>query len=495
MEAVGPMRDPRWRFSLFGAVAVVVVIAGGGLAADPRWEAAAVRIGTEDGRSAAVDALVAPYDLDDGPGGVLGVYLDGRLLYARGYGLANLEYGIPNTPSTVFRVGSVSKQFAAMAIAILAERGKLRLDDDIRKHLPEIPSYPEGVVTIRHLVHHTSGLRDYNELARYAGYRSDQLSTTEAAFELLKRQRGLNFPPGERFLYSNSGYFLIGVLVERVTGKTLAEFAHAEIFEPLGMSSSRFKDDHGAVIAERAYGYLGDRDGDGWRLYLSQRDFVGAGGVFTTVEDMRRWFLHLDTGDAELLGRMSERGVLTDGTELSYAFGLNFDEDRGLSRVHHSGGFAAFTAHTVRYPDQGLAVFTAVNGGAANAVRLALEIADIYLRPLVAGLAPLEFPVPGAGAAPDDPATNVQLTADELAGYVGTFYGSEVDATFEVGHAPGGLVLTIPGMDPVHLRARGQGVFESPRLTITFERAGTDPAGRFTLYGNRASGLLFERTD
>ncbi len=364
-------------------------------------------------------------------------------------------------------------------------------DDDIRKHFPEIPSYPEGVVTVRHLVHHTSGLRDYNELARYAGYRSDQLATTDATFALLARQRGLNFPPGERFLYSNSGYFLMGVLVERVTGKTLAEFARVEIFEPLGMTGSLFKDDHGAVVPERAYGYV--RDGDGWRLYLSQRDFVGAGGVFTTAVDMRHWLAHLDGGDAELMGRMSERGTLNDGTELSYAFGLTFDDDRGLRRVHHSGGFAAFTAHTVRYPDQGLAVFTAVNGGTANAVRLALEIADVYLRPLVPELAALQFPSRGTQAATGEPETSVQLTAAELAGYGGRYYGSEVDATYEVGSAAGDLVLTIPGMDPQRLRVAGEGVFEAPRLTVTFESSGGGPATRFTLDGGRVSGLRFER--
>ncbi len=488
------MREPRRRCPLLAIVVLVTAAVGCGVVAESRPGTTAVRFGANDARSAAVDALVEPLDLDDGPGGVLGVYLDRDLVYARGYGLANLEYGIPNTPSTVFRVGSVSKQFAAMAIAILAGRGELHLDDDIRKHLPEIPSYPEGVVTIRHLVHHTSGLRDYNELARYAGYRSDQLATADATFALLARQRGLNFPPGERFLYSNSGYFLMGVLVERVSGKTLAEFARAEIFEPLGMTSSLFKDDHGAVVPERAYGYVRAGEGDGWwRLYLSQRDFVGAGGIFTTAVDMRHWFAHLDGGDAELIGRMGERGTLNDGTELSYAFGLTFDDDRGLRRVHHSGGFAAFTAHTVRYPDQGLAVFTAVNGGTANAVRLALEIADVYLRPLVPELAPLQLPSRGAQTATDEPGTSVQLTAAELAGYVGSFYGSEVDSTYGVGSAAGDLVLTIPGMEPLPLRAAGQGVFEAPRLTVTFEPSDSGRATRFTLDGGRVSGLRFER--
>lgn len=488
------MRTPCQRSALFGAIVWGIVVAGCGSAGGPGPGATEVRLGAEDDRSAAVDALVAPYDLVDGPGGVLGVYSDGEIVYARGFGLANLEYGIPNTPSTVFRVGSVSKQFAAMAIAILARRGELHLDDDIRKHLPEIPAYPEGVVTVRHLVHHTSGLRDYNELAGLAGYRSDQLSTTGATFELLARQRGLNFAPGERFLYSNSGYFLMAVLVERVTGRTLAEFARSEIFEPLAMSSSLFKDDHGAVVPERAYGYVRHDDGEGWRLYMSQRDFVGAGGVFTTVEDMLNWFVHLADGDQQLMEQMGERGVLNDGEELSYAFGLTFDDDRGLPRVHHSGGFAAFTAHTVRYPEQRLAVFTAVNGGSANAVRLALEIADTYLRPIVPELAPLG-PPPDRGASPADLGTFVRLPDDDLAEYAGTYDGREVNATYEVAGEDGGLELAIPGRAPVQLRAAGDDVFASPRLTIAFERS---PIGRvtgFILEGSRAKGLVFERVE
>ncbi len=476
-------------------VALALAIAAAGCDPAGRDDGApAVRSANEDGRLVAVDELVTPYDLHDGPGGVLGVYLDGELVYARGFGLANLEYGIPNTPSTVFRVGSVSKQFAAMAIAILARRGELQLDDDIRKYLPEIPLYPEGVVTVRHLVHHTSGLRDYNELAGFAGYRSDQLATTAATFELLARQRGLNFPPGDQFLYSNSGYFLIAVLVERVTGKTMAEFARSEIFEPLGMRSSLFKDDHGAVVPERAYGYVRGRDTDGWRLYMSQRDFVGAGGVFTTAQDMLQWFVHLEHGDPELMEQMSQRGVLNNGDELDYAFGLTFDDDRGLRRVHHSGGFAAFTAHTVRYPEQRLAVFTAVNGGNANAVRLALEIADVYLRPLVPELAPLASPT-SSSTAQAEPVAAVQLTTRDLGGYAGTYDGGEVNATYEVVRTDEGLELTIPGRDPVQLQAVGSGVFASSRLRVTFERSPAGPVTGFTLDGRRARGLVFERVD
>jgi CubicO group peptidase (beta-lactamase class C family) len=444
----------------------------------------------------AVDALLEPFDISDGPGGVVGVYLDGEIVFARGFGLANLEYEIPNTASTVFRVGSVAKQFTAMAIAILAQRGEVDLDRDIRDYFSEIPEYPQGVVTLRHLVHHTSGFRDYNELATLGGYRSDQLATTDATFELLARQRGLNFSPGDEFLYCNSGYFLMGVLVERITGKTLAEFARDEMFEPLGMDHSQFKDDHGAVVANRAYGY--QADGDGWRLYLSQRDFVGAGGVFTTVEDMLAWMVNLDDnrlGAPGLMDDMHRVGVLNDGTPLDYAFGLRVGEDRGLALVQHSGSFAAFRAHSLRYPEQGLAVFTAVNGGAANPTQLAQAIADIYLQRLVPGLGPVPAGVrtSSAGERPSDAASTPEVI--NLAAFAGTYYGPELDATYEILSDGTALSLSLSGVSPNPLALVDEDVFGGDSMTLRFQRSNSGQVTGFVLDGGRVKGLVFDRID
>ena len=449
-----------------------------------------------DDRSLAVDALLEPNDLPDGPGGVIGVYQDGEVVYARGFGLANLEYEIPNTPTTVFRVGSVSKQFVGLAIALLAQRGEIDLDDDIREYFPEIPKYPEGAVTIRHLVHHTSGMRDYNELATLAGYRSDQLATTEATFEMLARQRGLNFRPGDQYLYSNSGYFLMGVLVKRVTGKTMAEFAREEIFTPLGMEQSLFKDDHRAVVPNRAYGYV--EQGDGWGLYLSQRDFVGAGGVFTTVEDMLSWFVNLDDNRLGAPGLMEvthQTGILNDGASLEYAFGLTVDEDRELPRVHHSGSFAAFRAHSIRYPEQGLAVFTAVNGGDANPVRLAVQAADIYLRALVPALPSLQGPQAGGqpSGTVDDPHPPLQVDGSTLQAYAGSYYGPELDVTYEILEQDGGIAFRLSGQEAVPLRAMEDGRFRGGRVSIRFHRTGGTVGTGFTLDGSRVRGLEFAR--
>ena len=447
----------------------------------------------------AADAVVDPLDLSDGPGGVAGVYLDGEIVYARGFGLANIEHGIPNTPSTVFRTGSVAKQFTAMAIAMLAQWGEIDLDEDIRTWFPELPEYPEGVVTVRHLVHHTSGFRDYNTLAGLSGLRSDRLSTSEGTFALLARQRGLNFPPGDRFLYSNSGYFLMSELVERVTGKTLAEFAEEEMFGPLGMESSLFKDDHQAVVPNRAYGYVRGED-DRWRLYLSQRDFVGAGGVFTTVEDMLPWLVNLDDnqlGEPGLADLMHQVGILNDGTALDYAFGLRVTAGRGVPEVSHSGGFAAFNAYSLRYPEQGLAVFTAANGGGTvNSGRLALELADIYLASLVPDLPDRPAPTPGGNQnGRNQESTGPSLTPSELQAFAGDYYGYEVDATYRVSVDGDALEISRPDGNSVRVEAFTPTSFRGNGLVLSFDRASSGEVTGFTLDAGRALGLVFERSN
>ncbi len=442
-----------------------------------------------------LDALVTPYDLDDGPDGVLGVFLEGEMVYARGYGLANLEYGIENTPETVFRVGSVSKQFSALAMALLAEDGSIDLDDEIQKYVPEIPRY-DHPVTIRHIIHHTSGLRDYNELATLSGRRADLLGTTEETLELLARQKGLNFRPGAQWVYSNSGYFLMPVIVERVTGMALAEFARARMFDPLGMDDTRFKDDRGEVVPNRAFGYVADDEG--WRLYLSQRDFVGAGGVFTTLGDMLKWDRNAyenRIGSPQLIPTTLTRGELSDGTELDYAFGLARGEDRGLPTVEHGGAFAAFTAYMLRYPDQRLTVVTMRNGGESNAGRLAQAAADILLADILPDLPAREPRRPGSAATTGTSSTNrVWQAGEPPTSYSGEFYSEELGVAYRLEAGEGELRLAMPGRERIPLVASGGGTFRAGNLTLHFE---SDPNGRvtrFLLDGGRVRGLDFVRT-
>src|SRR5687767_10141619 len=250
--------------------------------------------GADTSAAARTDRIFAQWDRSDSPGCAVGVFRDGRIAYARGYGMANLELGVALSPQSVLDIGSTSKQFTAMAIVLLARQGKLSLDDDIRKHIPELPAYGK-TVTIRHILTHTSGLRDYLTLWYLAGIADADFTTEAEALEIIARQKVLNFAPGEQRLYSNSGFFLASVLVERASGKSLAQFAEEHIFRPLGMRHTRFNNDHTSIIPGRATGYA-RRDGGGYSTSMSDFEQIGDGGVLTSVEDLQRWDENFYTG-------------------------------------------------------------------------------------------------------------------------------------------------------------------------------------------------------
>ncbi len=302
---------------------------------------------------AEVDRVFAAWDKPDSPGCALGIVRNGELVYQKGYGQANLEHDVPIRPSTVFYIASTSKQFTAASIALLAKQNKLSLDDDIRKHLPELPVY-DGTVTIRYLIHHTSGIPDYLELLGLAGQRLDDVHSEEEILELLSRQRSLSFKPGDQFLYSNSGYFLLAVIVKRVSGKSLAQFAEEQIFQPLGMTHSRFHDSRTRLVKNRAQGYFSSKEGE-FRNYLTQFDRVGDGGLMTTVEDLFRWDQAMEDGTLggkEFAGSLLTQGQLNNGSALSYGFGLMIGQQGGLKTVSHGGSFIGFKSELLRIPER-----------------------------------------------------------------------------------------------------------------------------------------------
>jgi CubicO group peptidase (beta-lactamase class C family) len=336
----------------------------------------------KDPRSENVDKLFAQWDKPDSPGGELAVIKDGQIVYKRGYGMANLEHNIPMSPASIMDTGSVSKQFTAMAIALLAEQGKLSLDDDIRKYVSEIPKY-EAPITIRQLIHHTSGIRDYLTLMSIAGMRDDDYYVDGEVISLLARQKELNFKPGSEFLYSNSGYFLLSQIVKRASGKTLREFADDNIFKPLGMTRTRFYDDHNELVKNRAASYVPRRSG-GFQIAATTLDMVGDGNVFTCVEDLFMWdqnFYHnkLGKGGPELINLVQTTGTLNSGEKIDYAFGLVVGKYRGLRVVEHGGAFVGYRAMTMRFPDQRFSVVIQCNLGTMNPSNLARRIADIFL--------------------------------------------------------------------------------------------------------------------
>jgi len=297
-----------------------------------------VSLVSADEKTDKVDKLFSKWDSTISPGAALAIIKDGKIIYKRGYGMANLEHNIPLTSTSVFRIGSTSKQFTASCIAILALQGKISLDDDIRKYIPEQPKH-EKPITIRHLLHHTSGIRDYLTLSSIAALPDDHFYTPGDSLELLSRQKGLNFLPGEEHLYSNSGYFLLGVIVKRASGKSLNDFAQTHIFKPLGMKNTHFHDDHTMVVKNRADGYSPLKKG--FQIDMTTLDHVGDGGVFTTVEDLFLWdqaFYSYKLGK-ELMELIQTSGKLNNGEKLDYAFGLDINEYKGLKRVSHGGGY------------------------------------------------------------------------------------------------------------------------------------------------------------
>ncbi len=332
------------------------------------------------GLKADVDRVFAAWDKPESPGCGLGIVHEGRLVYQKGYGQANLEQNIPINPSTVFYIASTSKQFTAASIALLAKQNKLSLDDDIRKYLPELPEY-DSRITLRHLIHHTSGIPDYLELLGLAGERLDDVHGEEEILELLSRQKSLSFKPGDQFLYSNSGYFLLGVIVKRVSGKSLAQFAEEHIFNPLGMTHTRFHDSRTRLVKNRAQGYFSSKEGE-FRNYLTQFDRVGDGGLMTTVEDLFRWDQAIENGTLggkDFANSLLTQGQLNNGNSLTYAFGLMIGQHRGLKTISHGGSFIGFKSELLRFPERRLSVICLCNHNAADATKLAKEVANIVL--------------------------------------------------------------------------------------------------------------------
>jgi CubicO group peptidase (beta-lactamase class C family) len=387
------------------------------------------------------DALFRTWDKDNSPGAALGIFQDGRIIYARGYGMANLDYNIPITPQTVFRVGSVSKQFTAMCIALLVEQGKVALGDDIRKILPEMPVF-EPPVTIRHMVHHTSGVRDYLILQGLAGRSGGYYYTSPEVVDLLSRQKSLNFKPGDQYSYSNSGYFLLAQIVGRVSGMRTSDFAKKNIFDPLDMKDTHFHDDPKMIVKNRAMGYLPREEG-GFKIHVTQLDMIGDGGIFTTVEDFFRWdqnFYHnrLGMGTQGLIDRVLRLEKLNDGQGNDYAFGLVVSRYRGLRMVSHGGSFVGYRAHYLQFPDQRFSVVILSNLGTFNPGKIASEIADIFLgeqfiEPRRTANEPLPVKEP----------VFIKLTNQEMRTFLGEYRSAELDATATVDLGKEGLVLKL----------------------------------------------------
>jgi CubicO group peptidase (beta-lactamase class C family) len=394
----------------------------------------------------AIDALFAEWDRTDSPGAALGIIQDGVLTYARGYGMASLEYGNPITPKSVFYIASTSKQFTACCVALLAQQGRISLDDDIRKYFPEIPDYGH-TITVRHLVHHTSGLRDYLAVAMLSGRFGDAV-TDDDVVETIARQKAANFAPGEKYLYSNSGYVLMAILVQRVTGQSLREYADEHIFQPLGMAHTHFHDDRTVWVPQRAWGHTRRPDGS-FGLALTPYDRVGDGGLLTCIEDLYLWdrsYTSHAIGGKELTDLRLTPGTLNSGEKITYAFGLDITRYRGLPVVRHAGGFYGYCCEYVRFPEQHTSVICLFNIEGPDPTALAQRMAELVLddrysvqKPAEAGAAPLPTP-----------------PAEQLRRLVGAYRHPVTGAVYQVELCDGKLTVGFAGaqftLEPVAAR-------------------------------------------
>ncbi len=448
----------------------------------PALPASAQRWTISEPIRAQVDSVFA-FVARDEPGCALGVVRDGRIAYGRGYGLANLDWGLPITTATVFDIGSVSKQFTATAVALLAADGVLSLDDDVRRWIPEMPDYGKPV-TLRHLLNHTSGVRDYLTLLSLAGFDFANVFDEEDGVRLIARQRALNFEPGSEYLYSNSGYLLLAAVVRRASGQSLRRFLEARVFDPLGMAHTSVWDDNTEILTARATGYA-PAGGSGWEIdHAWNFQMGGDGQVITSVEDLARWdanFYEPTVGGAALLDRLHTRGILNDGDTISYALGLTLDTYRGLRRVQHGGSWAGFRAVLTRFPDQRTTIVIECNRGDANPSAYANAVADAVL----AAAFPVEVAPASAGtAAPAVPAEpSVAPSAEHIARWAGAYRHAERPEYLFFEVRDGALWLAAGA--GTRLAALSDSTFRMPAGGTTFEFGSLADGARVTARGAR----------
>jgi CubicO group peptidase (beta-lactamase class C family) len=485
-----------WRSIGGGVVACLLVFSVAG---------AANGSGTDDKKVAGVDEIFEDLTKAGSPGCALGIYRDGKIVYSKGYGLANLELNVPITPRSVFDIGSTSKQFSAASILLLEKQGKLSINDDIRKYVPELPDYGQKI-TILHLLNHTSGLRDYLTLMDLAGVNTDSVTSDEDALQVIVRQKALNFAPGSDWLYSNTGFFLLSVIVKRVSGKTLKEFAAENIFTPLEMRHTQYRDDHTSLIENRALAYDPKEKGGGYSLNVSYFEQTGDGAVHTSVEDLVKWdenFYSAQVGGKNLLAEMQEQGKLNSGQLLDYAKGLRIADYRGLRTVSHGGSWGGYRAELLRFPDQHFSVACLCNLGTANPSRRTRQVADVYLGSMMKPKEEKKI----AEEKREKAKNAMVLSAEQLNGYSGDYWSAELGVAYRLGVVDGKLKIaalldaagtphtsTISGK-AFELTAANDFEMEGTGMAIHFQKDQQQIVKGFTLDAGRTRGMIFTRRD
>lgn len=416
-----------------------------------------------------MDSIFTEFSKPLNPGCAVGVVDHGELIFAKGYGSANLDYDIPIRPDSRFMIASISKQFAAAALLMLDQEGKLDMDENLGTYIPGLPEF-EYPVTARQIMHHISGLRDIFNLLTLADIGLDNTTTSEQAIELIGRQKRLNFRPGDQFLYSNTGYFLISILVENFTGMTLREYSDKHFFQPIGMTSTHFHDDTGMVVPDRVTSYRNMPYGPG-RFYRDNMDRMGARGLFTTIEDMALWdanFIENRSNLDNFTERMTEVGILRNGTELDYAAGLRISRYKALYTVGHGGNYMGFRTNYMRFPDYQLGIITFCNKSDINPAVYSRQVADLYLSEAFDG---------------------------QFKEYAARYRNNPFNTDYEVILEDGDLYLKLEQKIKKRLIWEGNDEFSTESWEVSFSRNRDDDIESMKIKSPRTGKITFNRTD
>lgn len=325
------------------------------------------------------DKLILKYNKPNSPGFALSIFKNDSIIYKSAMGIANLEYNIPITTTTPFHVASISKQFTLFSVLLLEQEGKLSIDDDIRKYIPELNDFGYKI-TLKNLANHTSGIRDISDLTNLSGISDNDIFTNEQAIKLITNQKSINFIPGDKFEYCNSGYILLAEIVKRVSGKTLTEFTTERIFKPLKMNNSFFLDRSDKIIKNLAYSYYNENSA--YYKNILNSTIVGSTGLVTTVEDLSIWAQNFNTktiGNNTIFNKMKEKSQLNNGEILSYALGQEVKKYKGLNVIFHGGGIASYRAYLLRIPEKNFSVSITSNDNDFNPLDIAYQLIDYYL--------------------------------------------------------------------------------------------------------------------
>lgn len=420
---------------------------------------------------AKVNKIFEPWNKPDIPGAVVAIVENGRPLMVKGYGCADLIHQTLITPKTPFNAASLAKQFTAFSVLMLEEQGKLSLDDDVRTYLPEFP-YFGCKITIRHLLYHTSGLRDWGGLMLMSGNRMDDVFTSRAILKLILRQQELNFEPGTEFLYCNAGYNILAEIVARTSGQSFREWTHANIFVPLGMERTSFRDDIREIIPGSAQSYI--RSGDGCFLHaLDNEAAPGPGSLFVSIEDLASWMATFQTkkvGTPEIWSKMFEKGKLSDGRDLPYAAGLIVGSYKRLPIFHHSGRWAGYRGEMVYFPKQSFAVAVLTNNFSVDPTQLSRRIANICLEG--------RFP-----PAQSQPSPLSEVDDDVLDAYVGRYW-LRGEQTVMIKRKDNHLFAQISGDFPIKVFPESVDTFAYHTIDakIQFHRKGPAKAHKITFW-------------